>query len=140
MVVELGEVPYRQLHRLYRRADIYVTPAYAETFAHPLVESMASGLPVVASDIAVHQEICGDAALYFPRFSGERLANCAAQIATSPELAKRMAGIGLQRSQRFSWKSHVEQVLELARSFRRNIIPAASRPTVRPPSDSAENA
>src|SRR5206468_11985987 len=33
-VVELGAIPYRQLHRLYSRADLYVTPAYSETFAH----------------------------------------------------------------------------------------------------------
>ena len=67
-VVELGAVPYAALHHLYKTCDLYVTPAYAETFAHPLVEAMASGLPVIASDLAVHREICGDAAQYFPRF------------------------------------------------------------------------
>jgi hypothetical protein len=51
-----------------------VTPAYAESFAHPLIESMSSGLPVVASDLPVHREICGDAAIYFPRFSPDALA------------------------------------------------------------------
>lgn len=66
MVIELGAIPYRQLHSLYGRADVYVTPAYTETFAHPLVEAMASGLPVAASDLAVHREICGEAAAYFP--------------------------------------------------------------------------
>ena len=60
--LELGTVPYRSLHRLHRACHIYVTPAYAETFAHPLVEAMSSGLPVVASDLPVHREICGDAA------------------------------------------------------------------------------
>ena len=59
LVLELGAIPYRQLHLLYGRADVYVTPAYTETFAHPLVEAMASGLPVVASDLPVHREICG---------------------------------------------------------------------------------
>ncbi len=49
-VIELGAIPYSQLHLVYRRADLYVSPAYAETFAHPLVEAMASGLPVIASD------------------------------------------------------------------------------------------
>src|ERR1700678_2328016 len=74
-VVELGTVPYAALHHLYRSCDVYATAAYAETFAHPLVESMASGLPVVASEIAVHREICGKAALHFPRFSHEALAD-----------------------------------------------------------------
>jgi glycosyltransferase involved in cell wall biosynthesis len=117
MVVELGAIPYRQLHHLYRRADLYVTPAYTETFAHPLVEAMASGLPVIASDLAVHREICGEAAVYFPRFAAEGLAETVAQVARSPENLQRMASIGLERSRQFSWKAHVEEVLGLCRTL-----------------------
>ena len=117
MVVELGAIPYRQLHLLYGHADIYVTPAYTETFAHPLVEAMASGVPVVASDLAVHQEICGKAAVYFPRFSAESLADMLAQVAQSPDVLTRMAAGGTERAQAFSWKTHVEKILELCRSL-----------------------
>lgn len=117
MVVELGAIPYRQLHRLYRRADVYVTPAYTETFAHPLVEAMASGIPVIASDLPVHQEICGAAAIYFPRFSAEALAGTVAQVARSPETARCMATAGLERASQFSWKTHVEKILELCRKL-----------------------
>ncbi len=117
MIVELGAIPYRQLHHLYRRADVYVTPAYTETFAHPLVEAMASGLPVIASDLAVHQEICGEAAAYFPRFSAEALAGTVAQVAGSHETSRRMAAVGLERSRQFSWKAHVEKILELSRTL-----------------------
>lgn len=112
-IVELGAIPYQQLHHVYARADAYVTPAYTETFAHPLVEAMASGVPVIASDIAVHREICGDAAIYFPRFSAEALAEAILQIARSPEAMRRMAAGGLERSHQFSWKRHVETILEL---------------------------
>jgi glycosyltransferase involved in cell wall biosynthesis len=117
MVVELGVIPYRQLHQIYRRADVYVTPAYTETFAHPLVEAMASGLPVVASDLEVHREICGDAAVYFPRFSSEGLAGCVAQIAQSSENSRRMAALGVTRSRQFSWEKHVEEILALSQSL-----------------------
>jgi len=116
MVVELGAVPYRQLHQLYRHADVYVTPAYTETFAHPVVEAMASGLPVVASDLAVHREICGDAAVYFSRFASEALAACVQQVAR-PEISGPMAVAGRERSRIFSWKAHVEKILELAREL-----------------------
>jgi glycosyltransferase involved in cell wall biosynthesis len=116
MVVELGAIPYDQLHRLYRRADVYVTPAYAETFAHPLVEAMASGLPVVASDLAVHREICGDAAVYFSRFASDALAACVQHVA-QPEKAAPMAAVGRERAGDFSWKAHVERILELAREL-----------------------
>lgn len=115
MVVELGAVPYRQLHQLYARADVYVTPAYAETFAHPLVEAMASGVPVVASDISVHREICSEAAIYFERFSPESLADGIVQIANGVETRRMLVAKGLARAGDFSWKVHVEQIIELAR-------------------------
>jgi glycosyltransferase involved in cell wall biosynthesis len=113
MIVELGAIPYHQLHHLYVRSDAYITPAYTETFAHPLVEAMANGVPVVASDLAVHREICGDAAAYFPRFSPEGLATTTTRVAQSPETMRRMTSGGLERSRQFSWKTHVEKILEL---------------------------
>jgi len=124
MVVELGAIPYHQLHFLYRRANLYVTPAYTETFAHPLVEAMASGVPVVASDLAVHQEICGQAAAYFPRFSSEALAETVARVAKSKETLSRMSSVGLERSGHFSWRTHVERILELCRTMMKGIPPA----------------
>lgn len=114
VVVELGAIPYRQLHQVYRRADLYVTPAYTETFAHPLVEAMASGLPVIASDLPVHREICGDAALYFSRFSPEELAGRVAEVANSQSTSTQMALHGRERSRQFSWRRHVEELLTLA--------------------------
>jgi glycosyltransferase involved in cell wall biosynthesis len=116
-VVELGAVPYGSLHHLYQACDLYVTSAYAETFAHPLVEAMASGLPVIVSDLAVHREICGEAALYFPRFSPETLADQAIQVSASKEQAKALREAGLLRSRDFSWDKHVEELLRLARSL-----------------------
>lgn len=114
-IVELGSVPYSLLHHLYHACDFYVSPAYAETFAHPLVEAMASGLPVIASDLAVHKEICGESALYFPRFSPDVLAEQIVQAWQSPEQAATMRQRGLLRSQDFNWEKHVEELLRLAR-------------------------
>jgi glycosyltransferase involved in cell wall biosynthesis len=117
MVVELGAIPYEQLHRLYAQANVYVTPAYAETFAHPLVEAMASGVPVVASDIPVHREICRDAAVYFERFSPDALADGIFQVANELESRKTMVARGLARAEDFSWKVHVERIIALSRTL-----------------------
>lgn len=116
MIVELGAVPYSHLHQLYGRADLYVSPAYTETFAHPLVEAMAMGVPVVASDIPVHREICGDAALYFSKFSHEELAEKVHQVLVSVQM-RRMAESGRSRAEEFSWQKHVEQILMLCESL-----------------------
>lgn len=113
-VVELGAVPYHLLHHVYRACDLYTTPAYAETFAHPLVEAMASGLPVIASDLAVHREICGKAALYFPRFSPDDLSGLVLQVTQSAKPGAAMRERGLLRSQDFSWDNHVEELLRLS--------------------------
>jgi len=114
VVVELGAVPYPLLHQVYRECDIYVTPAYAESFAHPLVEGMASGLPIVASDLAVHREICQDAAIYFQRFSAAELAEQVCRVAGRSEFSKQLSERGLARSRDFSWSKHVDELLALA--------------------------
>jgi glycosyltransferase involved in cell wall biosynthesis len=117
-VVELGAVPYHRLQRIIRACDIYVTPAYTETFAHPLVEAMACGLPVVASDLPVHREICGNAGIYFPRFSAQELAERVVHLEQSSELRQRLVECGLKRSREFSWRDHVDQIVSLAHSLR----------------------
>jgi glycosyltransferase involved in cell wall biosynthesis len=119
-VIELGAVPYHLLQHVIRACDIYVTPAYAETFAHPLVEAMACGLPVVASDLPVHREICGNAALYFPCFSPELLADRVVQIEQSSALRKQLVGYGSKRSGEFSWRDHVDQIISLAQNLTRS--------------------
>ena len=119
-VVELGTVPYRSLHHLYRACNIYVTPAYAESFAHPLIESMSSGLPVVASDLPVHREVCGDAGIYFPRFSPDVLAEMVLKIQESPELAEKLSRNGLRRARDFSWSEHVDRLVVLAEELVRS--------------------
>jgi glycosyltransferase involved in cell wall biosynthesis len=116
-VVQLGRIPYPLLHHVYRSCDIYVTPAYTETFAHPLVEAMACGLPIVASDLAVHREITNGAALFFERFSAADLADKVTQLLDSPALQSDLREQGLRRAGSFSWKDHAERLLDKARAM-----------------------
>ena len=113
-LVELGAVAYYLVHHVYRACDLYVSPAYVETFAHPLVEAMASGVPVVASDLPVHREICGDAAMYFSVFSPEALAGQIKTLAENPAIAEELSARGVKRSTDFSWKYHVQRLVEVA--------------------------
>ena len=117
-VVELGSIPYHQLHHVYRSADIYVTPAYAETFAHPLVEAMACDLPIVASDTPVHREICAGSAVFFERFSPEALSAQIVKVAEAPDLASELKNHGEKRSADFSWSDHLNKILAIAQRLR----------------------
>jgi glycosyltransferase involved in cell wall biosynthesis len=116
-VINLGTVPYHLLHDVYCGSDIYVTPAYTETFAHPLVEAMASGLPVVASDIPAHREVCLGSGLFFDRFSAEHLAQRVLEIVHSKDRGRELAARGRLRSEDFSWQKHVDQIVTLARAL-----------------------
>ena len=116
-VVELGAIPYRRLHKVYGACDIYVTPAYAETFAYPLVEAMACGLPIVASDLPVHREITAGAAKFFPAFSAEELAERVLLLAQSAEARKSQVEAGRRRAAEFSWAKHVAELVHLAETL-----------------------
>jgi glycosyltransferase involved in cell wall biosynthesis len=116
-LVELGGIPYPLVNQVYRACDFYVSPSYVETFAHPLVEAMACGLPVVAADLEVHREIAGDAAVYFPSPSPEALAECVVDLARRPDLREQQAANGLRRSCEFSWKKHVAEIVKVAKEL-----------------------
>jgi len=118
-VVELGTVPYSQLHHIYRACDIYVTPAYCESFAHPLVEAMSSGLPIIASDIPVHREICQESAVFFPPFSDESLSQRIWHLLTSSDQRRSLQSAGRDRVKDFSWQRHVDQIVALASHLHR---------------------
>lgn len=115
-IAMLGDVPYEQLHQLYRMCDAYVCPSYAESFGHPLVEAMAMGLPVAAADLPIHREMCGAAALYFDVFDERALAEQCARLLTDAQLRATLVERGQQRSQEFSWDKHCQQLVALIRS------------------------
>ena len=65
----LSDVPPSQLRLLYAAADAVVCPSVSEGFDLPGVEALRCGGAVAASDIPVHREILGEAALYFDPYS-----------------------------------------------------------------------
>jgi glycosyltransferase involved in cell wall biosynthesis len=76
-----------------------------------MVEAMASGRPLVASDRGTHREVCGDAAVFFSVFDPSHLANRLQQVLTDDALAARLAANGVRRAQDFSWAKHFNQLL-----------------------------
>ena len=113
----LGVLRYEQIWQAYREADVFVFPSLCESFGHPLVEAMAAGLPIVASGIGVHREICGDAAEYFPVGNAEVLAQHLTALAANPGMRAEMSRRGAQRVRGFIWEDHVAGLLALLRQL-----------------------
>ena len=107
-----GKIPYEQISALYQEQDLFIFPSLAESFGHPLVEAMASGLLVLASDIPLCREICGEAALYFSPLDPTELADKILRLKQDPELRRRLSQRGRQRAESgFRWKTHAEDLL-----------------------------
>ena len=100
------------LDQLYGRADIFVYPSVIESFGHPLLEAMAAGLPVVAADVPINRELCGEAAVYFSPFDDGDCARQLAAVMGDAELRGGLAQRGLARAEQFQWSGHVRTLLQ----------------------------
>lgn len=65
-VIMTGAMPHSQLHRFYNACHVYVTASQHEGFCVPVIEAMACGRPVVATDAAALPDTVGPAGLLFP--------------------------------------------------------------------------
>ena len=111
----LGRVPHGAVHRVYEAAELFVYPSLCESFGFPLVEAMATGLPIVAADLPLNHEMCGDAAVYYPARDPAALAREIARLARDKALAARLALAGRRRARQFSWDDHVDAVISVVR-------------------------
>ncbi len=103
------------LAALYKNARLYVFPSLYEGFGIPLLEAMASGLPVVCSNRSSMPEIGGNAVLSFdPEYPADISAKIE-EVLVNTVLYKKMVERGLARVKEFSWKAHVETIIDTVR-------------------------
>jgi len=109
----IGHIDNSYIGSFYKYAELYLFPSLYEGFGIPLLEAMASGIPVICSNRSSLPEIGGNAVL---TFDPEMHADIAAKILTvinNPETKQRMISRGLERVKHFSWQLHVEKLLSL---------------------------
>lgn len=117
-VVELGYLthpaasPDSLLPILYSAADMFVFPSLWEGFGIPIIEAMASGTPVVCSNVTCLPEVAGDAALIVDPMSSTELAEAMVKLDASPELRAEMVRRGLERVTAFSWDACARATLD----------------------------
>jgi glycosyltransferase involved in cell wall biosynthesis len=86
-----------------------IVPSFEEGFGLPVIESMASGTPVLCSHSASLPEVAGDAALYFSPHSCEQLTEQIECLMDSTETQEILIAAGLARSSLFSQQKFGER-------------------------------
>lgn len=113
-----GTVPDPELPAWYHAADAFVFPSVKEGWGLALLEALAAGLPVVASDIPVFREfLAPQEALLVPPHDAEALAAAMASLITDPQLRRRLASQGPKVAARHSWERCAQQHLAFYRSL-----------------------
>jgi glycosyltransferase involved in cell wall biosynthesis len=112
-VVFVGGVPLEEVARFYQAADVFIYPSFNETFGLPILEAMASGTPVVTSNVSAMPEIAGGAAVLADPGDPASIADAIVR-ALGPE-ADQLRRRGLDRAAEFTWGATAEATLSVYR-------------------------
>jgi len=109
----LGYLPEETLAVMYRLAGVFVFPSLYEGFGLPPLEAMASGTPVVTSNVSSLPEVAGDAALLVDPYDADAIADGIYRVLTDENLRRTLRRLGLARANQFSWESSIRRVREI---------------------------
>ncbi|MFW5943617.1 MAG: glycosyltransferase family 4 protein [Chloroflexota bacterium] len=118
-VIPLGWVADDDLPAVIAAADLAVQPSLYEGFGLPLLEHMACGQVVAASNSSSHPEVGGDAAAYFDPTSIEEMANVIRRLLQDDDEYHQRRQLGLQQAARFSWERAAQETLEIYDAIRK---------------------
>jgi glycosyltransferase involved in cell wall biosynthesis len=105
----LGYVTPEELAGWYARATIFAFPSLDEGFGMPVLEAMAAGTPVLTSSRSALPEVAGEAALLVDPEDTGAIIGALQRMTRDEELRARLASLGLERAQGFTWEKAVEQ-------------------------------
>ena len=110
-VVLAGHVPEQHIPGLYAGAAALVIPSLYEGFGLPVLEAMAAGTPVVASNTSSLPEVAAGAAILFPPEDELALADAIEDVLENRSTADELRRNGLERARQFSWQRTAEETL-----------------------------
>ena len=106
-------LPHEELPPIYFASSFFVFYSLAETFGMPIVEALASGLPVIASDIPVHREILSTGGELISPNDPELLALKMYKLIKDINLQIIMKQEAVVRSTHFSWEQTAIQTMQV---------------------------
>ncbi|HNT36321.1 MAG TPA: glycosyltransferase family 1 protein [bacterium] len=96
-------------------ASLLVYPSLYEGFGLPVLEAMACGTPVLASDLPISHEVAGDAAIFVNPYQIEDIARGVEQGVNDEALRKQLVAGGYERAGLFTWENNARMTLQCYR-------------------------
>lgn len=116
-IITPGWVDEEDLPYLLSSAELFVYPSFYEGFGIPILEAMATGVPVLASNIPALREVGGEAAYFIDPNSPEKIAEGIYKILSAENLKKDLIKNGLEQAQKFSWEKCARETIKLLFKF-----------------------
>jgi glycosyltransferase involved in cell wall biosynthesis len=116
-IVVLPHLAREVLAAVYRQSDLVLQPSDAEGFGLPVIEAMACGAPVIASDLPVLREVGGEAASYAPVSEVpawiEAISHLLHEREQQPEKWTARKAAGITQAAKFSWAEYARKMVGL---------------------------
>jgi glycosyltransferase involved in cell wall biosynthesis len=112
-VIFLGRVPDEHLPSLYAGASAFIYPSVYEGFGLPILEAMACGVPVIASNCTAIPEVVGPAGILVDPVDADGLAEAIKKLLSDRTLRDQMAMLGKRRAASYSWKATADRIWDV---------------------------
>ena len=126
-LLHVEDLPFVEIQALYRGAECFVFPSYAEGFGFPPMEALQCGTPSVVSEIPAHRWVMQDAVLYADPYDDRHVAEQIRRLVVAEDrhaLRDQLIVNGKRVLQRYEPKRVGEQWLELFSRLKRDGVPA----------------
>lgn len=110
-IIMPGQIAFGDLGHLMRGASVYVFPSLYEGFGIPVLEALASRIPVITADNSSLREVGGNAVEYFDASDVEALAEKMQMVIADESLRNGMIVRGLEQVKKFSWEKCAKETL-----------------------------
>lgn len=114
----LGYVPTEDLPILLSGALAFIQPSLWEGFGIPVLEAMASGAPVIVSNISSLPEVVGSAGLLVDPYSVDQIEQAIRTIVSDKKLQQKYSKAALEQAKKFSWEKMAKQVVKVFENAR----------------------
>lgn len=121
-IIETGYVTDSTYDQILRSADFFVFPSLYEGFGLPVLEAMACGIPVVASNVSSLPEVVGDAGLLINPNKPFSIAAAVSRLIHHPQEREELVKTGLKQAKKFTWQKAGQETLDVLHNPNRKNI------------------